>query len=429
MGKAIIYLFFILVFSSLVISANYEFLYSPYTAKLDRTLSLNQTGNNLTVDYLFGNVPWNNLTDYPVACPANTYLTQLNDSVTCTAVSQIDNDLYINGSLDVDEIINIPTTTATTGQITQNGERILHSLGTQNFFIGTNAGNLALTGINNVGIGHQALDALTTGESNMAMGLNALGATTTGLRNMGIGSGALQANINGSDNVALGQQALSHSISAINNVAVGTNALWTTTTVGGNVAIGFNALWLMNDGGIGANVAVGYRTLADNTSGAKNTCVGREAGHNITTGSNNTIIGFQAGSNLVTDSGSVMIGQLAGYYETEGNKLFIDNTNRASEADARIKSLIYGVFAAAVADQILTVNAKLNVNGNVGIGTSSPAGALDVTSTTAGFIVPRMTTAQVAALTPVNGMIVYDSTLNKFQFYENGAWVSGSGLA
>jgi len=65
----------------------------------------------------------------------------------------------------------------------------------------------------------------------------------------------------------------------------------------------------------------------------------------------------------------------------------------------------------------------------LGIGTATPAGALDVTSTTGGFIVPRMTTAQVAALTPVNGMIVYDTTLNKFQFYENGAWVSGSGLA
>ena len=52
-----------------------------------------------------------------------------------------------------------------------------------------------------------------------------------------------------------------------------------------------------------------------------------------------------------------------------------------------------------------------------------------ITTTTGALTVPRMTTAQMNALTAVNGMIIYDTTLNKFMFYENGAWVSGSGLA
>lgn len=43
------------------------------------------------------------------------------------------------------------------------------------------------------------------------------------------------------------------------------------------------------------------------------------------------------------------------------------------------------------------------------------AGALELTG---------MTTAQRDALTPGNGMIIYNSTLNKFQGYENGVWVS-----
>ncbi len=60
--------------------------------------------------------------------------------------------------------------------------------------------------------------------------------------------------------------------------------------------------------------------------------------------------------------------------------------------------------------------------GNVGIGIASPQGALDVNSTTGAFIVPRMTTTDRTALTAVNGMIVYDSTLNAFYFYENGSW-------
>jgi hypothetical protein len=63
-------------------------------------------------------------------------------------------------------------------------------------------------------------------------------------------------------------------------------------------------------------------------------------------------------------------------------------------------------------------------SGRVGIGTAYPQGALDVSSTTGAFIVPRMTTAERDALTAVNGMIIYNTTDNQFNFYENGAWVT-----
>jgi len=49
---------------------------------------------------------------------------------------------------------------------------------------------------------------------------------------------------------------------------------------------------------------------------------------------------------------------------------------------------------------------------------------LEVQSTTKAFLAPRMTTTQKNALTPVNGMQVYDSTLNRMQGYINGAWGS-----
>lgn len=40
--------------------------------------------------------------------------------------------------------------------------------------------------------------------------------------------------------------------------------------------------------------------------------------------------------------------------------------------------------------------------------------------------VPRLTTTEKNAISsPTNGMIVYDTTLNKFHSYENGAWVGG----
>ncbi|MBE9573951.1 MAG: hypothetical protein IMF20_02325 [Proteobacteria bacterium] len=65
-------------------------------------------------------------------------------------------------------------------------------------------------------------------------------------------------------------------------------------------------------------------------------------------------------------------------------------------------------------------------NQRVGIGTLTPATSakLELSSTTGAILLTRMTTTQRDALTAVNGMVLYNSTLNKFQGYENGAWTS-----
>jgi hypothetical protein len=63
---------------------------------------------------------------------------------------------------------------------------------------------------------------------------------------------------------------------------------------------------------------------------------------------------------------------------------------------------------------------------NAGIGTVSPnaSSILDLTSTTLGLLVPRMTTAQKTAITsPATGLLVYDGTLNLFYYWNSSAWV------
>lgn len=40
------------------------------------------------------------------------------------------------------------------------------------------------------------------------------------------------------------------------------------------------------------------------------------------------------------------------------------------------------------------------------------------------FKIPSLTTAQIANVSAANGDMVYNSSLNKFQGYENGAWVN-----
>ena len=59
----------------------------------------------------------------------------------------------------------------------------------------------------------------------------------------------------------------------------------------------------------------------------------------------------------------------------------------------------------------------------VGITTPNSKAMLDVTSTTRGFLPPRMTTVQRDAITSVPaGLMVYNTTTNKLNFYNGSAW-------
>ena len=98
----------------------------------------------------------------------------------------------------------------------------------------------------------------------------------------------------------------------------------------------------------------------------------------------------------------------------------------ANKFQIRYYAGVFRIYDYSVATDVFNIKA-----GKVGIGTTSPATSalLDLTSATGALLVSRMTTVQRDALTAVNGMIIYNSSTNAFNFYENGAWVTGSGLA
>jgi len=79
--------------------------------------------------------------------------------------------------------------------------------------------------------------------------------------------------------------------------------------------------------------------------------------------------------------------------------------------------------------ELLTIqehNGTITTN-NVGINNSSPAPSaiLDVTSTTKGFLPPRVTTIQKNAIaSPAEGLMVYDSTLKRPCFFDGTSWVT-----
>jgi len=78
---------------------------------------------------------------------------------------------------------------------------------------------------------------------------------------------------------------------------------------------------------------------------------------------------------------------------------------------------------------ILAIIATLTVSvasAQVGVGTVTPnaASILDVTSTTKGMLIPRMTTAQRTAIaSPVAGLQVYDTTTKTNWFHDGTVWV------
>ena len=73
----------------------------------------------------------------------------------------------------------------------------------------------------------------------------------------------------------------------------------------------------------------------------------------------------------------------------------------------------------------LVLGASLTSHAQVGIGTATPSvsSALDITSTTKGFLPPRMTAAQRDAIaSPAVGLVIFNTTTNCLNFY-GGLWI------
>jgi hypothetical protein len=129
-----------------------------------------------------------------------------------------------------------------------------------------------------------------------------------------------------------------------------------------------------------------------------------------------------------TDS-SASVGQSLGAIEFKGN----DASTNADGIRAKINAEYRGVgggtalilSTAAEGSAALEPRVYIQQDGDVGIGTTSPSAPLEVSSTTGGVIMPRMTTAQRNAIaSPTNGEMVYDTDLNKFYGYANGVWIA-----
>lgn len=194
--------------------------------------------------------------------------------------------LYTDNATLANNLDITTTTSSTVGNITRDGQRILHfyspgatAAASKNFFLGYQSGNYTLTGATgrNIGIGSNTLDSLTTGITNNAVGFNAGTNITIGQSNNLFGGSAGQNLTTGTNNTGVGQAVL------YGGGGIGTN------TGSYNVAMGDIAMYQITDGL--RNSGLGYAALENVTSGDDNAGLGYAAGNDVGTGSRGTYLG------------------------------------------------------------------------------------------------------------------------------------------
>ncbi len=147
-----------------------------------------------------------------------------------------------------------------------------------------------------------------------------------------------------------------------------------------------------------------------------NVCIDT-AGNYITTANSKLRVVASSASNPAN------LGTFAqGAAATPGLKVDVDTDTGLFQAAANTLSIATGG----------TERIRFDSAGNVGVGTTTPAatGLLDLTSTTKGFLPPRMTTVQRDAITsPATGLQIYNTTTNALNVYNGTAWgaVAGGG--
>src|SRR5437867_3280472 len=84
-----------------------------------------------------------------------------------------------------------------------------------------------------------------------------------------------------------------------------------------------------------------------------------------------------------------------------------------------MKALFITLSLVAFSSCLLAQGVAINGTG----APANPAAILDLSSTSGGLLLPRMTTTQMNAISsPVSGLMVYNSTTNCMMLYTAGAW-------
>ena len=263
----------------------------------------------------------------------------------------------------------VDTTSATTGVIFKGADRFIHN------YHNTVGGGAVPTGRNTfvgVGAGNFTMGSMATntshGSYNNALGAYSLQNNTTGYSNSAIGVSSLLGNTTGYNNSAMGVNSLnalkptSKAITAFADYSGTVAGTVLATSVGHGLAVGATTLKI--SGTANYNGSESCTRVNDDTFYFTAVWVATEVGWwgVDSEGKNNTAAGADSGQLLLTGSSNIFLGYRSGYRQTSNdNLLIIDNQARADIATEATNSIIYGVMAAAPADQTLALNAVVSM--------------------------------------------------------------------
>ena len=220
-------------------------------------------------------------------------------------------------------------------------------------------------------------------------------------------------------------------ITSLGNVGIGTTSPGAKLQIGSatyapNANLGNNLLQIKSASGFA------YLTIGNGDSANATSYIGGASGF-IVLGSV-TDAGVTSEHIRMTNTGNVGIGTASPSekFEVVGNvklpsngALILNNANNNNQMYIRNG----GSNAAAIQFGHGTVGGNIKMvlasDGKLGLGTTSPnsSSLLDVSSTTKGFLPPRMSTTQINAISsPAEGLTVYNTVLSTLCFFNGVSW-------
>lgn len=174
--------------------------------------------------------------------------------------------------------------TGTDNFIVGSGAGNAMTSGIRNTFLGTNVGTLNTAGSKNTIVGMPAFTANTTGEENSGFGISTFRYNTTGNRNTALGAYVLLTNTTGSDNTAVGRYALYENKTGNRNIGIGISAGLNIGSSSNNIAIG-NEAWVGN-GALSNQISIGNLIYANGVDGITSTISSGNVGVGVKAPSN-----------------------------------------------------------------------------------------------------------------------------------------------
>lgn len=215
---------------------------------------------------------------------------------------------------------------------------------------------------------------------------------------------------------------------ATGNLGIGITNPVLKLDVGGDVRL--NGLYVGRGGGGAISNFIFNSTLLPSNTGTNGLHLGYDAGGSNTTGNFNTNAGCQAGYSNTAGNANTRYGFQNAYSATGSRGLTLGSQTGGSWLTSQddIAAFHNSSTGAWLWGNMATGQVQINAASTPSLTASA---ALEVISTTRGFLMPRMTASQRTAISsPATGLMVYDLDSNKATYYNGSSWVfisSGGG--